>query len=74
LARIAGVASYTFGRNHHFSDYMLFSVDENQKIAAPPMNVESDASPSLGQTSNGTNGDFRTTSTPSPKRSILLAD
>lgn len=32
-------------RRHHFSNYMLFSVDEKQKIAAPPMNVESDASP-----------------------------
>jgi len=32
-------------RRHHFSNYLLFSVDEKQKIAEPPMNIESDAAP-----------------------------
>jgi Flp pilus assembly protein TadD len=32
-------------RRHHFSNYMLFSVDENQKIAAPTVDAESETSP-----------------------------
>jgi len=32
-------------RRHHFSNYLLFSVDEKQKIAEPAMNIESDAAP-----------------------------
>jgi hypothetical protein len=32
-------------RRHHFSDYLLFSVDEDQKIAAPTARTESDTAP-----------------------------
>jgi tetratricopeptide (TPR) repeat protein len=33
-------------RRHHFSNYLLFSVDENQKIAAPTVKAETETSPS----------------------------
>jgi hypothetical protein len=32
-------------RHHHFSNYMLFSVEENQKIAAPTVKAETETSP-----------------------------
>jgi tetratricopeptide (TPR) repeat protein len=32
-------------RSDHFSDYLLFSVDENQKISAPPPQSEPDPTP-----------------------------
>lgn len=32
-------------RRHHFSDYLLFSVDEDQKIAAPTESKESETAP-----------------------------
>ena len=32
-------------RRHHFSNYMLFSVEENQKIAAPTVKAETERSP-----------------------------
>jgi tetratricopeptide (TPR) repeat protein len=32
-------------RRHHFTNYLLFSVDENQKIAAPTVDAESETSP-----------------------------
>jgi tetratricopeptide (TPR) repeat protein len=32
-------------RRHHFSNYMLFSVEENQKIAAPTVKAETETSP-----------------------------
>jgi len=32
-------------RRHHFSDYLLFSVDEDQKIAAPTVSKESETAP-----------------------------
>ena len=32
-------------RRHQLSNYLLFSVDENQKIAAPTVNAESETSP-----------------------------
>jgi tetratricopeptide (TPR) repeat protein len=32
-------------RRHHFSNYMLFSVEENQKIAAPIVKAETETSP-----------------------------
>jgi hypothetical protein len=32
-------------RSDHFSDYMLFSVDENERISAPPPQSEPDSTP-----------------------------
>ena len=32
-------------RRHHFDDYRLFSVDENQKISAPPSEAKLDSTP-----------------------------
>ena len=33
-------------RRHHFSNYLLFSVDEKEKISAPKTNTDADSSPS----------------------------
>jgi tetratricopeptide (TPR) repeat protein len=35
-------AGHRMHRRHHFSNYLLFSVDEKQKISAPKVNTEAD--------------------------------
>jgi hypothetical protein len=35
-------AAAGFQRRHQLSNYLLFSVDENQKIAVPTVNAESE--------------------------------